>query len=337
MGMGTNARTTIIALALIAPLSGCHLFQSSSGSGANVVVPSTPTAEQETRLADAQAARDRGDYDVALSLLQEIIAENPTITPAYVAMGEIQYEQADYTSAEAAYRRAARLDPGNFTAQFGHGQALQALKRFGDAVQAYLRALTINPNDVQANINVARAYLELDRPDLAKPFAEKAVSLQPDNGDARVTLAGIYDELGLTTQAIDTYRVAMELVEPTPELILSLVNALSEADRFREAIDAAQTLNRLEPNANAYERLGRAHFKLREYDASMAAYRQAVELDPSLWVAWNGIGVNALNGWLLTKRRDRDLASQARDAFRSSLRINPDQPKIVQLLSTYQL
>lgn len=335
--MRTNRWTAAIAVPLLLVLGGCHIFQSSDGAGANVVVPSEPTDDQQARLAEAQSARDRGDYDVALSLLQEIIAENPTITPAYVAIGDIQLEQADFNAAESAYRRAARLDPGNFAAQFGHGQALQSLKRFADAVQAYLRALTINPDSVPANMNVARAYLELDRSDLARPFAEKAVQLAPDNGDARVTLAGIYDNLGMLSQSIDTYRVAMELIEPSPSIILNLVNVLSEADRFREAIDAARTLNRIEPNANAYERLGRAHFKLREYDESIAAYRQAVELDPSLWVAWNGIGVNALNGWLLTKRRDRELAGQAREAFRTSLRIQPDQPKIIQLLSTYQL
>lgn len=326
------------------PLAGCHIFQH-SGSGANTSArPSAaaPTAtaaneNQQGRLDQAAAAQDRGDYDAALTLLQDILAENPTITPAYLAMGEIHLIRDNFTEAEAAYRRATRLEPRSYTAQFGHGRALQSLRRFAEAVEAYLRALTINPNSVPANLNVANSYLSLGNTRLAQPFAEKAVQLDPGNGEARITLANVYDELEMYPRAIETYRVALELVDPTPEIILNLVNALSNADRFREAIDAAETLNRMQPNANAYERMGRAFFRLREYDKSVEAYRRAVGVDPELWVAWNGIGVNMLNEWLLSKRQDRTLAQHARDAFRASLRINPDQPKIVQLLSNYQL
>ena len=69
----------------------------------------------------------------------------------------------------------------------------------------------------------------------------------------------------------------------------------------------------------------------------LPAYRSAVEIDPEHWQSLNGIGVNALNTWLLSKRRNDRSALEAREAFRRSLRVNPRQQKVIALLSNYQL
>jgi tetratricopeptide (TPR) repeat protein len=105
----------------------------------------TPTPEQAARLDAAETAKAAGSYDVALDLFQEILAENPTITVAYVGIGDIYLIKQEYAKAEPAFARAARLEPRNFDAQFGHGVALQLLRRLVDAVRAYQRALTIDP------------------------------------------------------------------------------------------------------------------------------------------------------------------------------------------------
>jgi cytochrome c-type biogenesis protein CcmH/NrfG len=65
----------------------------------------------------------------------------------------------------------------------------------------------------------------------------------------------------------------------------------------------------------------------------MNAYREAVKIDPQHWQSWNGVGVNAINTWLLSKKRDTAAANEAREAFRRSLRLNGDQPKLILLMS----
>jgi len=91
------------------------------------------------------------------------------------------------------------------------------------------------------------------------------------------------------------------------------------------------------PSPEAWERLGRAYFRIGEYDASVESYRQAVEIDPAFWPALNGVGVNELNRWLRAERNDLEARDAAAEAFRASLRANPDQPKVVSLLTTYGL
>jgi hypothetical protein len=62
-----------------------------------------------------------------------------------------------------------------------------------------------------------------------------------------------------------------------------------------------------------------------------------VELDPDNWPSWNGIGCNAVNQWLLSKKRDEQAKAEASAPLRRSLRINPDQKSVVELVTTYQL
>jgi tetratricopeptide (TPR) repeat protein len=125
----------------------------------------------------------------------------------------------------------------------------------------------------------------------------------------------------------------MELVEDTPPLMMNLINVLAEEHRFQEAVNTAENLVKIAPSANAYERLGWCYFRLGDYAKSMHAYREAVKIDDQHWQSWNGVGVNAINTWLLSKKRDTEAAREARDAFRKSLRINADQPKLILLMS----
>jgi len=60
-----------------------------------------------------------------------------------------------------------------------------------------------------------------------------------------------------------------------------------------------------------------------------------VQVDPFYWPALNGIGCNALNTWLLSGKADSSAFLEARQALRRSLRANPDQQKVISLLSQY--
>ncbi len=329
----TIVRWTMLAAAALA-------LQACVGTGsANTprVSQASMQEQQQKRIEEARAAKQSGDYDQALSLFQQILAENPTITAAYLGIGDIYIEKQDYQKAEPAYARAARLEPRNFDAQYGHGLALQMLGRFVDAIRAYHRALTIQPDNFNANLNIATTYLQMDEPESAVAFAEKAVEADPQDGPARVNLGAAYEKVGRNADAVVQYEAAIELMEPSPEVMMNLINALAKDQRYQEAVNTAEFLVRIAPSAQGYERLGWGYFKLGQYDKSIEAYRKAVDLDGNHWPALNGVGVNAINTWLVSKKQDRDAAKEARSALRRSLQLNPDQPKVIALLSNYNL
>lgn len=330
---GTGA-AAVLAAALA---GGCADFVGLPAPPAPAVDVGVLDDDQQAVLADAEIAKNAGDYDVALDLFQQILAENPTITTAYLGVGGIHLDRGDYAEAEPAFRQAAILEPRNFGAQFGHGLSLQLLGRFVEAVQAYQRALVIDPDDFGANRNIASTYLRLEQAERALRFAERAVELDPDSGPAWTTLGAAYETVDRDPEAIDAWLQAIELMGNEPPLVTNLVNALARERRYAEAANTARLLVRIDPSPNAYERLGWCLFKLREYGESLEAYREAVALDPGHWPSQNGIGVNLLNEWLLGGRTDAELRIAARDAFRRSLRANREQPRVVQLMLNYEL
>ena len=329
------------------PLTGCGLFRGAPQEDAQDEAvlteieapdPAEPAQSfQQRLLADADAAKDAGEYEAALALFIEILADNPTLTTAYLGIGDIYLLQKNYAGAEPAFARAARLGPRNFDAQYGHALALQMLNRFVEAVKAYRRALTLRPESVRANLNLATTYLQMGEPRPALIFAEKVVELDPANGPARANLGAVYEQIERYGDAVMQYESAVELMEPTPPLLMNLINVLAKESLYLEAKNTAEFLVKLQPSANALERLGWSNFRLGEYDRSLDAYRSAVEIDPGHWPSLNGVAVNALNAWLLNDKRDEAAATEARDAFRRSLRVNPDQPRVIILLSKYGL
>ncbi|MCH8822095.1 MAG: tetratricopeptide repeat protein [Planctomycetes bacterium] len=331
-----------IALCLVLVIiAGCKSKQTGpiDEGDTSAVIESAEQVQQrqQQELADAQAVSDAGDLDTALGMFRDILAENPTLTLAYVGIGDVYIKKKDYKSAEPVFARAARLEPRNFSAQFGHGIALKMLKRFVEAVQAFYRALTIEPADFEANMLMATTRLEMGEPQGALLFAEKAVEIDPASGPARVSLGAAYELTGRNADAIIQYESAIELMDATAPLLLNYINVLAKEKRYTDAKNTAEFLIRIEPSANAYERLGWAHFRLSEFDKSINAYRQAVKLDPKHWPSLNGVGCNALNTWLLSKKRDKQAMKEARDAFRTSLRTNPKQPAVIKLLTDYRL
>ncbi len=296
-----------------------------------------PSAAQAERLAGAEAASAAGDYEVALGAFHDILAENPTITKAYLGIGDIYVNQKDYRNAEPAFRRAARLEPRSFRAQYGHGLALQMLHRFVEAVRAFQRAIAIDPDSNQANLGIATTFLQLNDPGQALAYAERAVALDPASGAAHTNLGAIYESMGRNPEAIYEYLEAIELMGNRPRLMMNLINIQAEERRYQEAVNTALTLVKIEPSAQAFERMGWCYFRLGEYGRSIESYRRAVKIEADHWPAQNGVGVNALNTWLLSGKRDMQAKIEARDAFRHSLRTKPDQSKVVALLLRYNL
>jgi tetratricopeptide (TPR) repeat protein len=297
----------------------------------------TLNPHQSQLLTQGRDALAVGNYQEALTLFHDVLETNPTATPAYIGIGDVHVAVEDYAAAEPAYDRAATLAPANFDAQFGHGLALQMLDRFVEAIRAYHRALVVRPESPKTNLSLGVTYLQMDEPKRSIPFLLRAAELDRTSGVAMANLGVAQEQTGDAAAAAESYLAAAELMEPSPQLMTNIINVLVRQKRYREVVNTAHTLLKLDESSKVWERMGWAYFRLGEYEKSDAAYREAVDLDDRNYRALNGIGVNALNTWLLSSEEDRDAWTTARDAFRQSLKANPLQQKVVGLMLKYEL
>ncbi len=330
-------------LALAAGVAGCMLTMTScrlfnhSQAGRTPVVPVTADnmANADQHVQEAEAALNTGDKDAALAAFAAAIEENPRIVRAHMGMAEIYKERQQWPEAEVSSRKWAELEPRSYDARYTHGYVLHQLNRLIEAIREYRQALTLEPNSHEANLNIATAYLQLTQAVEALPFAERAVQVQPNHGPSRANLGVIYAAVGNDEKAVENYQAAMELMEPSPELMLNLVESLRKLQRYPEMINTLEALIRLQPSADAYERLGYATFKLRDYEKSESSYRAALRLDKDYFPAMNGLAVNLLNDYIRSNRTDNESLQEALSLLRRSLQLNKNQPKIVELLSRY--
>lgn len=299
--------------------------------------PVTPVdmAAADDYVAEAEAALNTGDKDAALAAFAAAIEENPRIVRAHMGMAEIYKERQQWPEAEVASRKWVELEPRSYDARYLHGFVLHQLNRLLEAIREYRQALIIEPNSHEANLNIATAYLQLSQAVEALPFAERAVQVQPNHGPSRANLGVIYAAVGNHAKAVENYQAALELMEPSPELMLNMVESLRKLQRYPEMVNTLEALIRMQPSADAYERLGYATFKMREYERSESSYRSALQLDKNYYPAMNGLAVNLLNDYIRSNRTDNEARQEALDLLRRSLQLNQDQPKIVELLSRY--
>lgn len=304
-----------------------------------IVEPSKVVSKQskeEQSLARAVELHASGDLAQALSELERAIAFNPQFTLAYLESGDIYLEMADYDRAERQFAMAVRTEPRNFLAQYRHAQVLEHLGRLEESNRAYLRALSIRPADFDANLGISIVLLQLGRTEQALPYGQRAVRAVPPSGRARMHLGNVYAAIDQHEEAIIEYQQAAELMDaPTPGLLLNMAESLNQLERYAEMVGALDQLVRLEPNAIAYERLGSGLFRLRRYDEALLAFQQSSELDPEHYPAFNGVAVCELNQYLWSSKSDGGARERAVDAMRKSLRLDRNQPRIVELLRRY--
>lgn len=339
----TTRRSGIIALVLLAGAAGCENWNANRADSGSPSRPAAPTTADKSAVEEipdpvtrAQALKDQGNAQQALLEFERVIETNPRLTVAYLGAGDIYRERGDYNTAESRYAKAAEIEPSNFKAQYLHGLTLQLLERVSEAIRAYLRALSIRPDDFNANLNLATAYLQVNEATQALPYAQRAVRIDSQSGAARTNLGAVYSALQRHEEAIVEYQQAAELTELSAPLLLNLADSLQKVGRYQEAVNTLRQLIRTEPSANAYERLGAALFRSKDYDEALASFRKAIEIDANHYPALNGVGVCLLNRWVWSDQKDEAAHDEALRVLRRSLQIEPRQPKILELASRYR-
>jgi len=155
------------------------------------------------------------------------------------------------------YRRVFQLDPNNFEAAVGVGDALLASGRAGDAIMAYGGALKARPEgSAGLFINRGAALVEANDFEAASSSFRRALALEPENVMALTNLGSACAQMGMVDEALDLFSKVKAL---KPE---------SASGYFNTALAlAAQDVN---GNAEAIE----------------TAYRQAIEKDPKFAPAY---------------------------------------------------
>ncbi len=205
-----------------------------------------------------------------------------------------------WLAALAQLQRQIQLKPDDVEAYQDLGNALQALGKLDEAKRAYSLAVEIQPDFAAAHANIGNiCYLQGDLAS-AVEFYERAIAIAIRVlwcGGAGM-LGGIYANLGnvrqqqgLLEEAVACWQEALSLAPNfgAGQLHWQLGNVLLSLGRYGEAIDCYEQLisldeKRKQPNelAKLYSNLGTARLYDGQVSGAIAAFKQALEIQPDL-------------------------------------------------------
>lgn len=155
-----------------------------------------------------------GNYESALTILNNVIAESPYHASSYLLRGVCHYEMGYYVEALNDYTRCAQLAP--------------------------------RESGINAYINKALVLIQMNKPSEAYVAAVNAVDLYPNDENSRFVLALTLDLTGRYAEAIEEYNQVLSINPNRIELhdrISSLKNVI-RGNEQNKALRQQELLNR---------------------------------------------------------------------------------------------
>ena len=180
-----------------------------------------PAVEQLTQL-----LMDEGKSAEAVSLLENITAHS-TSPILFDLLGDAQTQAHDLPKAEAAYAKAAELDPSEPSHQRGLGQTLLAEEKYPEALKVYEKLADVMPDDSDVYLRIAQIYRELHQLDKAEENLLKARQYSPGSPEVMYNEAMLYEAQGRYEDAIRVLSDAVTGVKGQPATFPSRRRTLS--------------------------------------------------------------------------------------------------------------
>ena len=178
------------------------------------------------------------------------------------------YVEGNYNGAIKLYSEAIELNPNDYKAHNGRGEAYQKLEKYKLAIDDYDKAIQLNPKFEVAYYHRGIAYSEgLKRYERAIIDYNEAIQLSSKFWQA-------YNNRGWAYYKLKQYERAIQDFDKTIELYPIFVKKNNNRGSYPMY-------------ANAYYNRGLAYQELKQYEQALKDYDKALELDPNFELAKN--------------------------------------------------
>jgi tetratricopeptide (TPR) repeat protein len=146
--------------------------------------------------------REEG-YRLAREAVERALALNPNLAEAHSQMGRIKQQiDFDWTGADASYRRAVELEPGNPETVLLAALSVAKLGRLDEALLMTRRAVDLDPLNARSWEGVGEIEFCAGKLDEAEADLKKAHELRPDDFLSSTFLSEIYVMQGRPQDAL---------------------------------------------------------------------------------------------------------------------------------------
>lgn len=139
-------------------------------------------------------------------------------------------EEGRFAEAEALYREALTLSPGNADVLVALGQVAGFQQKFSEAEAFFLAALESAPDYLDARLGLARQALQRGNPAEARTLVDAIASEYPDNTEVLILAARISLQQGNVQRAKEQFEAILEREPDNSEALVGLGDAYRASD-----------------------------------------------------------------------------------------------------------
>lgn len=227
-----------------------------------------PSKDELTRIADADALRDVGRLEDALTAYAAIVAEFPASWEARYKLGTGFAKLNQVDEAARCYREAISLWSDYPEANNNLGLIVFSRGEFDEAERFYRVALAERGDFLEAHLNLSGLLIETARLLEAKYYANRALALEPRSSAAHTRLGQVLRSSGQISAGMLEFQRALEL-DPKSAAALTFVGSASwHVGQHREAEAALQAALAIAPDFHSAwnNLLLQSNYRLRDRD-----------------------------------------------------------------------
>jgi serine/threonine protein kinase/Tfp pilus assembly protein PilF len=239
----------------------------------------------------------RESLNSAETVFKQALKLDPNYGPAEAGLGETYWYLYDLTKqkqwidlAQQACGKA--IDLGNSGAE-GHiclGTIDNGTGKYENAAEQFQRAVQLNPANDQAYWHLAEAYQHLNQLEKAEETFKQWISVRPSYSMAYSALGVFYFGQAEYDKAQAAFEKAVSLNASDYGDYSNLGATLLYEGNDQGASQALEKSITLRPSYFAYQNLGVAYSRLREFDQAASATQEALKLDASDYQVWGNLG-----------------------------------------------
>jgi tetratricopeptide (TPR) repeat protein len=211
----------------------------------------------------------------ALTVYRQGIKANPQNPQFHFCLGQALAARQKWKQASNRYRYLLELAPDFAIGYYSWGVVLGQQHQWLEAKYCYQKAIDLQPNYWEAHHQLGLVLHQQKLLKDAIAVHQKVRQLNPNFVPTYLELGSIYLELGESQAAIDCYRQAIEITPEDSPL------AATSLEKYQQAVASHQ-----QPTAEIYYYLGRLLRARGDFDGAVAAYQQAIELNPKFQAAY---------------------------------------------------
>lgn len=199
----------------------------------------------------------------------------------HISQGIMLMTEQKYEAAKKEFQEAIEVDIKAYDAYMHLGNAYANLGQYDEALAAFKNALVVEPNSGEALYSEANIYLLKDERLKAVELFNKAEEAGFRRAELYQILAGIFYDANDTAQALRNISRAIAADPFDGELRLFKARIYLADNRFHEAIDTLDEMEKVLPDAfEAYDLRAQIYSGLKEYDKALEVSEQGCRRFP---------------------------------------------------------